>query len=667
VTAGHGSGDDEPVGVVLGGMAVLTGLVGAVLHAVNASAGRVVEPSFWLMGLAGALAYGGAALVLRGASSRWLHVVLGGIGVLQGVTLVASEWSLTAPDLPATVWLVWVGSWAWAPAYVAVVTVLPLLLPEGALPSRGWRPAMWLSGVAVVLVACFWALTPYQLQDHPEPLAAWTNPVGLAALGSSPWPALLGVVLVGAVAVAIASLVTRWRRASSTERQQLKWVLLGVGATLLLLAAGRLTPDEVAGALVGLAMLPMPAAIVAAALRHGLWGVDVVISRTLVYVGLAVAVATGYVVAVRVLGEVLGGGTPAQVLAAVAVTLLVLPLHAWLRRGVNQVVHGGAEEPLTVLARTGDRLGSATSPDDLAAHVLPSVVEQVARSLRARGAVLELRDGTVTRHGVDASDPASTLEVPLGYAGEAVGSLSVWRPGGFGWAEQRVVEDLARQAAVAAHTVLLAREARRAREATVLAREEERRRLRRDLHDGVGPALAALALHVETARDLAADDPTAAAALLDRLVPRINATVADVRAVVHDLRPPMVDELGLAGAVREMATALSTSRTRVRSEVGDLGELPAAVEVAAFRIAGEAVTNAVRHAGASLVDVRLVRSGGALRLEVRDDGTGRDGLAPEGLGTGSMAARAEELGGRLESSSGGWGTSVVAVLPSEVP
>jgi two-component system, NarL family, sensor kinase len=667
VTAGHRSGHDEAVGAVLGGLAVLAGLAGAVLHAANASAGRVVEPSFWLMGLAAALAYGGAALVLRGSPAPWLHLVLGAVGLLQGVALVATEWSLTAPDLPATGWVTWLGSWAWAPAYVAVVTVLPLLLPEGTLPSRAWRPAMWVACAAVVLVACFWAFTPYELQDHPEPLSTWTNPVGVAALGSRPWPALLGAGLVGAVVTAVASLVVRWRRAAATERQQLKWVLLGVGTTVLLLAAGRLVPVEMAGVLVGLAMLPLPAAVVAAALRHGLWGVDLVISRTLVYVGLAIVVATGYVAASRVLGEVLGGGTTAQVLAAVGVALLVLPLHTWLGRGVNQLVHGGAEEPLAVLVRTGDRLGAATSPDDLADRVLPSVVEQMARSLHTRGVVLELRDGTVTRHGAEAPDPASALAVPLVYAGETLGTLSVWRPGGFGWGEQRAMEDLARQAAVAVHTVLLAREARRAREATVLAREEERRRLRRDLHDGVGPALAALALHVETARDLVVDDPNAAAALLDRLVPRVNATVADVRAVVHDLRPPMVDELGLAGAVREMATAMSTSRTRVRSEVADLGELPAAVEVAAFRIAGEAVTNAVRHSGASLVDVHLVRVAGALRLEVRDDGTGRDGSAREGVGTGSMVARAEELGGRVETSTGGWGTSVVAVLPSEVP
>jgi two-component system, NarL family, sensor kinase len=667
VTSGPDSGHDEAVGALLGGLAVLTGLVGALLHAVNASAGRVVEPSFWLMGVAAALAYGAAALVLRASPNRALRLVLGGVGLMQGVALVATEWSLAAPGLQATGWMVWLGSWAWAPAYVAIVTVLPLLLPEGTLPSRRWRRAMWLAGAGVVLVAGSWALTPYDLQDFPEPLAAWTNPVGVATLASPPWPMLLGAVPVAAVGVAVASLVVRWRRAEAVERQQLKWVLLGVGTTILLLGLGRLAPVDAAGAVVGLAMLPLPAAIVVAALRHGLWDVDVVISRTLVYVVLAVVVATGYVAAVSGLGDLLGGGTTAQVLAAVAVALLVLPLHTWLQHGVNRVVHGGAEEPLTVLARTGARLGAATSPDELTDRVLPSVVEQLSRSLRARGVELELRDGAVTRSGNNAPDRAAAFEVPLAYAGESVGRLTVWRPGGFGWAEQRVVEDLAHQAAVAAHTVLMAREARRAREATVLAREEERRRLRRDLHDGVGPALAALALHVETARDLAADDSAAAGALLDRLVPRINATVADVRAVVHDLRPPMVDELGLAGAVREMATAMSTSRTRVRSEVAELGDLPAAVEVAAFRIAGEAVTNAVRHSGASLVDVQLVRVDGALRLEVRDDGSGRERSAPEGLGTGSMAGRAEELGGWVETRTGSRGTSVVAVLPSEVP
>lgn len=659
-----------PVGAVVGGLAVLTGVVGAVLHAVNASAGRTSEPSFWLMGLAAALAYGIVSVLLRLSEAAWLRHLLGGIGLLQGLALMFGEWGLLGSDVALRPWAVWLGSWLWAPAYVAVLTVLPLVLPAGSLPSRRWRPALWVALAAVGLTAAVWALTPYELQDFPDALAGSTNPVGVAAVASPPWSVIGQVVLVAAVALAIASLVVRWRRAVDVERQQLKWVLLGVGATLLLLVLGRLAPVGAAGAVTALAMLPLPTAIGVAALRHGLWEVDVVISRSLVYVVLAAFVATGYLVVALVLGDLLGGSTTVQVLATTAIALLALPLHSWLRRGVNRLVHGAAEEPYAVLARLGDRLGAAASPDELADSVLPSVVEQVAHALRARKVVLALRDGSVTTHSAataDVLEGESDLEVTLEYAGEGLGTLSAWRPGGFSWNEQRVMGGLARQAAVAAHTVLLAREARRAREAVVLAREEERRRLRRDLHDGVGPSLAALALQVETARDLSTDDPSAATALLDRLVPHINATVADVRAVVHELRPPMLDELGLGAAVREVATSLSTPTTRVRSSAGDLGELPAAVEVAAFRIAGEAMANAVRHSGASEVEVLLSRVNGTLRIEVSDNGSGVRAEAPQGVGTGSMSARAEELGGHLDISSGARGTHVTAVLPSEVP
>jgi signal transduction histidine kinase len=653
--------------VVLGGIAVLAGLVGAGLHAANASAGRVTEPSFWLMGLAAALAYGTASLVLRLPEAVWLRYLMGGIGLLLGISLVSLEWSLMIPDTTVGSWTAWLGSWVWAPAYVAVATVLPLLLPDGSLPSMRWRPALWLALLAVAVPGVVWALTPYELQDFPQALEGWTNPVGVAAVASAPWSLLGDIVLVAAVAVAVASLVIRWRRAQEVERQQLKWVLLGVAVTVLLFGVGRFLPAEVTGVVAGLAMLPLPLAIGVAVLRHGLWDVDVVISRSLLYVALAGVVATVYVVVVVLLGDSLGGGTEAQVVATTVIALLVLPLHSWLRNGVNRLVHGGAEEPYAVLARLGDRLGAATSPDDLAEHVLPSVVEQVARALRARRVGLTLRDGSVTTWGVAADASAEAMELALEYAGESLGTLSAWRPGGLGWNERRVMERLARQASVAAHTVLLAREARRAREAVVLAREEERRRLRRDLHDGVGPSLAALALHVETARDLAAEDPTAATALLDRLVPRINATVADVRAVVHELRPPMLDELGLGAAVREVALSMSSARTRVHSSSGDLGELPAAVEVAAFRIAGEAIANAIRHSGASQVDVHLARTNGLLCVEVSDNGSGVPVAATQGVGTESMSARAEELGGHLDIRSGVQGTCVTAILPSEVP
>jgi signal transduction histidine kinase len=655
-----------------GGLAVLVGLAGAMVHAVNASAGRTAEPSFWLMGFAAAVGYGLLAVVLRDVDARGLRLLAAGIGIAQGGSLLASEWALLGPDVALGGWAAWLGSWLWAPGYVGLLAVLPQLLPDGHLLDRRWRPALWLGAAATGYTALYWALMPYSEQDFPEALSSWTNPVGTQLAASTPADALAAALLVPAVAVAVATVVVRWRRAATLERQQLKWILLGVSGTVLLALLARLVPLDAAGAVGAVAMLPLPLSVGVAVLRHGLWDVDLVISRALLYGALSAAVVVGYVAVVWTLGTLLGATvatTGTSAVSAALVALAVLPLHHRVQRAVNRLVHGDEDEPYAVLARLGDRLGAAEDPDHLADQVLPSVLEQLCRSLRARGAQLVLADGSVARHGTIPDDGA-TLAIPLDYGGRQLGRLDLARPGGFGWDAERALGRLGQQAAVAAHTVLLAREARQAREEIVVAREEERRRLRRDLHDGVGPSLAAVALQVETARDLAGQDPAAAVSLLDRLVPRLNAAVADVRALVNDLRPPTLDELGLASAVRELAGRLSTAGTRVEVEVDVLGELPAAVEVAAYRIAAEAVTNAVRHAGATRVEVRLRRDEHDLVVEVVDDGHGFEAGAVDGRGDGSgvglpsMQARAEELGGTFAVTAGeSRGTCVRAALP----
>jgi signal transduction histidine kinase len=228
---------------------------------------------------------------------------------------------------------------------------------------------------------------------------------------------------------------------------------------------------------------------------------------------------------------------------------------------------------------------------------------------------------------------------------------------------------VARQAGVAAHAVRLTAALQRSREQLVLAREEERRRLRNDLHDGIGPQLAGLTLKIQTARLRLAYDPLADA-LLSELVERTQATVADVRRVVYDLRPPSLDELGLLSALRESAAQYQeqgAGGVQIHVEAPEqLAPLPAAVEVAVYRIALEALTNVVRHAHAQTCWLRLAidGSGGVLRLEVQDDG---QGIAPEhrlGVGLRSMRERAMELGGTLTVEPGAaGGTRMHAVLP----
>jgi signal transduction histidine kinase len=215
------------------------------------------------------------------------------------------------------------------------------------------------------------------------------------------------------------------------------------------------------------------------------------------------------------------------------------------------------------------------------------------------------------------------------------------------------------------HARSLTETLRAARERLVLAREEERRRLRRDLHDGLGPALAGLMLKVDNARALVPDDPTAADHDLLVLRQDIQATVVDVRRLVEGLRPPAIDELGLGSALVQATSRLtSRSGTTIRVDVDDpLPALPAAIEVATYRIVTEAVTNVVRHADAGACVVTVASRDRVLVVDIADDGNGLDGSTSSGNGLVTMRERAEELGGSFALRSDQTGTTVAVTLP----
>jgi signal transduction histidine kinase len=230
----------------------------------------------------------------------------------------------------------------------------------------------------------------------------------------------------------------------------------------------------------------------------------------------------------------------------------------------------------------------------------------------------------------------------------------------------QLLENLSSPEGVSAHAARFTAELQRLRDLLVMAREQERRRLRRDLHDGVGPQLAALTLKLETARSLLSNDPKASSLMAELIVCARN-IASDVRRSVHALPPSALDEQGLISALREGAAQYSQNGLRVSVEATQsLPSLPAAVEVAAYCIAQEAITNVVRHAKASncWVRVTLDEEVGVLKLEVEDDGRGIEEEHKGGVGTHSMRERAQELGGRctIEPLAQG-GTLVSALLP----
>lgn len=492
----------------------------------------------------------------------------------------------------------------------------------------------------------------------------------------------------------VAAQIYRYRRVSGpVERQQSKWFLGALGLNLaaffignvLLGAVGALdeaaTGDRVMLAwtlfefTTGLMGLCVPIALAVAVLRYRLFAIDVIINRALVYGGLTAAVIATYVLVVGYLGSLFrtGGNLAISLVATGIVAVLFQPLRQWLQRGANRLLYGERDEPYAVISRLGRRLEGTLTPD----AILPTIVETVAGALKLPYAAIAL--GTPHQPTIAAATGTpipNPVRLPLAYQGEPVGEflLAPRAPGEpFSPADRRLLDDLARQAGVAAQAVRLAHEARQlatdlqaSRERLVLAREEERRRLRRDLHDGLGPRLAALTLRLDTARDTLADDPRADA-LLGDLADRTEEAVADIRRLVYALRPPALDDLGLTGAIRQAADGYGPGPLHIAFEIpDDLSPLPAAVEVAAYRIATEALTNVVRHARASHCTIRLTLDGthAALVVEVVDNGRG---IAPDweaGFGTASMRERAEELGGIciIEPMPSG-GTRVHVTLP----
>jgi signal transduction histidine kinase len=366
------------------------------------------------------------------------------------------------------------------------------------------------------------------------------------------------------------------------------------------------------------------------------------------------------------------------------VAVVFQPLRGRLQRGVNRLMYGERDDPYAVISRLGKRLEAAIEPE----AALETVVETIAQALKLPYvAILLAEEGqfrTAAAYGSPAGEPEA---LPLVYQREEVGRLvlSPRAPGEtFSDADRALLEDLARQAEVAVHAVRLTTDLQRSREQLVAGREEERRRLRRDLHDGLGPTLASLALRLDAARKLVRRKPGDAEELLSRLKDQTQDTVGDVRRLVYGLRPPALDDLGPLAAVRQQAAghgfvahdgsppdeAIEKGRVVFALEASeDLLPLPAAVEVAAYRIIQEAMTNVARHAHARTCRVRLSvdQTGGVLELETTDDGVGMPEDRRAGVGLSSMRERAEELGGTLVVEPGPkGGTRVLARLPVPV-
>ena len=500
------------------------------------------------------------------------------------------------------------------------------------------------------------------------------------------WPRIQLAVVVPCVVLWLALAIFGFRRAADpVGRSRTRWAALGALTSAILGLALFQLPELLLGrslvptSWVGLIALPLPIGLAIGILHDHLFDIDVVLNRTLVYGGLTLGVIATYAVGVAALGGLIGPDQAygVSLLATGIAALVALPLRDVLQRTVNRLMYGSRHEPWQAMRRLGQRLEWAAEPD----RAFPAIVETVAEALRLPYVALEVVDETGDTGGlrtaaVTGTPSGAQVTVPLVSGAETVGRLVLGvRSGerGFQDDELALLADLGRQAGTAVGAIRLRNDLVRSRERLVLAREEERRRLRRDLHDGLGPTLAAIGMRAEASAATLDADPAAARALLEELAAEVSVALGDVRRLVDGLRPPAIDEVGLVAAIDQQARRLEggPDDTSVRISVAGaptpLPALPAAVEVAAYRIAVEAVTNAVRHAEARTCRVRIA-AGRVLEIEVADDGTGNPAGFVAGTGMESMSARAEELGGelRVEPQAGG-GTRVLARLPLAGP
>ncbi len=676
--------------------------------------GERPEPGFAVLTGILSLAYPTVgALIASRLPSNPIGWIFCGIGLLhnaQRFTMAYADYALIEKlALPWGEYGAWFSTWIGF-AIPTLGVFLMLLFPDGRLPSRRWRIVVWAALCGAVLTAFGDAFMPGPLPTHyyvENPLVvAGVIRGGLTTYDLVPASNVLGMTLLfTSTLAALFSPIFRLHHARGDERQQLKWFLYAavpltifLGLIILNMMVHNFTryftfqPDYLFPSsqvfriilyMLVLAGLLVPVFVYVAILRYRLYDIDVVINRTLVYGALSACIVGIYVLAVGTLGVLFQarGSFGVSLLATGMVAILFQPLRNRLQRGVNRLMYGERDDPQAVISRLGKRLEEALAPN----VVLPTVVETIAQALKLPYAAILLKEGERFRTAAAYGSPRGKPEdLPLVYQREEIGRLvlSPRAPGeAFSDADRRLLEDLARQAEVAVHAVRLTADLQRSRERLVATREEERRRLRRDLHDGVGPTLTGMALQLNAARTLVArNKPQDAEETLARLERRTAETLAEMRRLIYGLRPPALDDLGLLPSICQQAQSHGMvegtetderweNRTVFSMEAPEkLPPLPAAVEVACYRIAQEAMTNVARHARARTCLVRLSLEeearNEALELEIVDDGVGVSKDRGGGVGMTSMRERATELGGTcvVEPVPAG-GTRVLARLP----
>jgi signal transduction histidine kinase len=596
-------------------------------------------------------------------------------------------------SVPWAVAVLGTAGWIWATGLVLGGGFVLLLFPDGHLASRRWRVVGWLLGAGIASLAIGMTIQPGRLQDYPA-----TNPIGIP--GAGPISRLLqGVALplmLAGIVGAIASVITRFRRARSVEREQFKWLVYAVFVVALGITASALISGiwgetdaasdfSNAAATGGISFVPI--AIGIAVLRYRLYDIDVVINKTVVFGALAAFITAVYVAIVVGIGALIGSGNKPNlalsILATAVVAVAFQPVRDRVQRFANRLVYGHRATPYEVLSAFSDRVAETYATEE----VLPRMARTIADGTGAAAAQVWLvsEDRLVCAAAYPDGDrplapvlsgqtipdiPGTDKAIQVVHQGQLLGALTVSKPAGepLTPTEDKLLADLASQAGLVLKNVgltaeLLARldDLRASRQRLVKAQDDERRRLERDLHDGAQQHLVALKTRLSLAKRLTDRDPHRAEQFIAEIESEASEALDTLRDLARGIYPPLLADRGLKSALEAQATKAALP---VHVEAEELPRYSQEVEAAVYFCCLEALQNVAKYADANRATVRFSARDDELNFIITDDGRGFDpSSTPTGTGTQNMIDRIEALGGRLSiSSMPNRGTTVTGTL-----
>jgi len=642
---------------------------------------RAANPIGWI--LAGV----GAGIALLGATSAYaVAAISGGLG-LRAPTIVGAA-----------------SEWIFVPIVFAMAFML-LQFPTGTLPSRRWRLVAVPGAAAVVVITLAWIVTP-RLVELPAPggvSLTFPNPLGIESFPRDPVGTIgdLTVASVVLFAVAAASLVVRYRSGEPDLRQQIKWLALVGGAFVVSQLALAISfaiagNDAVVTTVIGLnsavlALFGFPVAITVAILRYGLFEIDVIINRAVVYALLAAVLTAIYVAIVAGLGALAGyaWGPTLTIAAAVTVAVLFQPLRRRAETVANRLVYGDRATPYQVLSEFADAMARILPLEEqldrvvtlLASGTGADAVDVWMRVGARLRAVAVWPAGSAVPDAVDDDErfPDATATFPVLQGDELLGVIVLRKPRNepLSATESSLADHVASQAGLVLRNVgltaelrLTIDELRASRRRLVEAQDSERRKIERNLHDGAQQQLVALGVQLSLLERIAQGTPGAepVGAAMPSLQQALQSALDDLRDLARGIYPPLLADRGLSAALEAQARKTAVLTT---VEADGVGRYDQQVEATVYFCTLEALQNVAKYAGATTAVVRLAHADGRLSFEIADDGRGFDPAAASGSGLQGMADRLDAIGGTFAvESSRGSGTVVrgsIAVAPIDAP